>query len=160
MKAPEEQKDEEARPGEVERLREELRREHDAVLRALADFENYRRRMEREQGSAVRRGKREVILPLLEVLDDFDRALEHLDDAPPAIAAGVQALHRKLLGLLAAQGIARFDSVGEDFDPRAHEALGTVASEAIPTGKVAETLQHGYRWDDEVLRPARVRVAE
>jgi molecular chaperone GrpE len=160
MKAPEEQKDEEARPGEVERLREELRREHDAVLRALADFENYRRRMEREQGSAVRRGKREVILPLLEVLDDFDRALEHLDDAPPAIAAGVQTLHRKLLGLLAAQGIARFDSVGEDFDPRAHEALGTVASEAIPTGKVAETLQHGYRWDDEVLRPARVRVAE
>jgi molecular chaperone GrpE len=160
MEAPEEPKNAEPRAAEVQRLREELRREHDAVLRALADFDNYRRRTEREQGSAVRRGKRDVILPLLEVLDDFDRALEHLDDAPPAIAAGVQALHRKLLGLLALQGIERFDSVGEDFDPRIHEALGTVASENIATGKVAETLQRGYRWDDEVLRPARVRVAE
>ena len=160
MEVPEEPKNTEPPVAEVERLREELRREHDAVLRSLADFDTYRRRMEREQGSAVRRGKREVILPLLEVLDDFDRALEHLRDAPPAIGAGVQALHRKLLGLLTAQGIERFDSIGEDFDPRLHEALGTVASESIPTGKVAETLQHGYRWNDEVLRPARVRVAE
>jgi molecular chaperone GrpE len=76
------------------------------------------------------------------------------------MAAGVQALHRKLLGLLAAQGVSRFDSVGEDFDPRAHEALGTVATDDVSPGMVAETLQHGYRWNDEVLRPARVRVAE
>jgi molecular chaperone GrpE len=145
---------------ELEGLRSELRREHDALLRALADFENYRRRVEREQDAAARRGKREVILPLLEVLDDFERALEHLRNAPPAMAAGVQALHRKLLGLLAAQGVSRFNSVGDDFDPRVHEALGTVATDDVPPGTVAETLQHGYRWNDEVLRPARVRVAE
>jgi molecular chaperone GrpE len=151
---------EEKQNAELERLRGELRREHDALLRALADFENYRRRMEREQDGAARRGKREVILPLLEVVDDFERALEHLPNAPPAMAAGVQALHRKLLGLLAAQGVSRFDSVGEDFDPRAHEALGTVATDDVSPGMVAETLQHGYRWNDEVLRPARVRVAE
>jgi molecular chaperone GrpE len=151
---------EEKQNAELERLRGELRREHDALLRALADFENYRRRREREQDGAARRGKREVILPLLEVVDDFERALEHLPNAPPAMAAGVQALHRKLLGLLAAQGVSRFDSVGEDFDPRAHEALGTVATDDVSPGMVAETLQHGYRWNDEVLRPARVRVAE
>lgn len=146
--------------GELERVRRELGREHDALLRALADFENYRRRADRERESAVRRGKREVILPLLDVVDDFERALEHLRDAPPAVAAGVQALYRKLVGLLAAQGVHRFDSIGEDFDPRAHEALGTVATDRMPAGKVAETLQHGYRWHEEVLRPARVRVAE
>ena len=151
---------EEKENAELERLRGELRREHDALLRALADFENYRRRVEREQDGAARRGKREVILPLLEVLDDFERALEHLPNAPPALAAGVQALHRKLLALLATQGVTRFESVGEEFDPRAHEALGTVAIDGVPPGTVAETLQHGYRWNDEVLRPARVRVAE
>jgi molecular chaperone GrpE len=151
---------EEKQNAELERLRGELRREHDALLRALADFENYRRRMEREQDGAARRGKREVILPLLEVVDDFERALEHLPNAPPAMAAGVQALHRKLLGLLAAQGVSRFNSVGDDFDPRVHEALGTVATDDVSPGMVAETLQHGYRWNDEVLRPARVRVAE
>jgi molecular chaperone GrpE len=145
---------------ELEGLRSELRREHDALLRALADFENYRSRVDREQDATARRGKREVILPLLEVLDDFERALEHLRNAPPAMAAGVQALHRKFLGLLAAQGVSRFNSVGDDFDPRVHEALGTVATDDVPPGTVAETLQHGYRWNDEVLRPARVRVAE
>jgi molecular chaperone GrpE len=151
---------EEKESPELERLRAELGREHDALLRALADFENYRRRVERDQDGAARRGKREVILPLLEVLDDFERALEHLPNASSAMAAGVQALHRKLLGLLAAQGVSRFDSVGEEFDPRVHEALGTVATDDVAPGTVAETLQHGYRWNDEVLRPARVRVAE
>lgn len=144
---------------EVENLREELRREHDALLRSLADFENYRRRMEREQANAARRGKREIILPLLDVLDDFERALAHASDAPPALAQGLQAVQRKLLGLLAAEGVSRLDSVGQQFDPRLHDAMGTVASEELAPGSIAEVLQHGYLCGEEVVRPARVRVA-
>jgi molecular chaperone GrpE len=146
--------------GEVERLREELRQEHDSLLRSLADFDNYRRRVERDRLSAARSGKREMIFQLLDVMDDFDRALGHLGDAPAAVSQGVRALHRKILGVLEAQGVTPFDSAGESFDPHLHEALGTIKKDDVESGAVAEELQRGYRWGDEVLRPARVRVAE
>lgn len=145
---------------EIERLREELRREHDSLLRALADFDNYRRRVERDRGAAARSGKRELLLPLLEVLDDFERAVSHIGESPSALEQGVQALQRNLLTVLERQGVSRFNSVGERFDPRLHDAMGTVRSNDLESGVVAEQLQQGYRWGDEVLRPARVRVAE
>lgn len=145
---------------EVQRLKEELRREHDTLLRTLADFDNYRRRIERDRAGAARSGKRDVILSLLEVLDGFDRALNHIDDAPSSVAQGVQAIHRNLLGVLERHGVTRFDSLGEPFDPRFHDAIGTVDSDEVESGTVADELQRGYRWGDEVLRPARVRVAQ
>src|SRR5437868_8329017 len=88
---------------EVERLKEEVRREHEMYLRALADFDNYRRRVERERAGAARSGKRDLIISLLDVIDNFDRALEHIGDAPSSVSKGVQAIHRKLIGLLEAQ---------------------------------------------------------
>lgn len=145
---------------EVERLKEDLRREHDMYLRALADFDNYRRRVERERASAARSGKREIILSLLETLDSFDRALEHIGDAPSSVSKGVQAIHRKMLGLLEAQGVTPFKSEGEPFNPEMHEAIGSVETDEYESGTVANELQRGYRWGDEVLRPARVRVAQ
>jgi molecular chaperone GrpE len=144
---------------EIERLKEELRREHEMVLRALADFDNYRRRVERERSTVARSGKREIILSLLEVLDGFDQALKHIDDTPSSMAAGLQAIHRKLLGLLEAQGVTPLKSVGETFNPELHDAIGSVESEEVEPGAVAEELQRGYRWGDDLLRPARVRVA-
>ena len=145
---------------EVERLKEELRQEHDTLLRSLADFDNYRRRVERDRLSAARSGKRDIIIQLLDVLDDFDRALSHLDDAPSAVSQGVRALHRKIEKVLEAQGVTPFNSAGESFNPQFHEALGTTKNDNVEPGVVAEELQRGYRWGDEVLRPARVRVAE
>jgi molecular chaperone GrpE len=71
----------------------------------------------------------------------------------------VQALHRKLLGLLEAQGVIPMQSVGETFNPELHDAIGTVRSEEVEPNTVAEEMQRGYRWGDDVLRPARVRVA-
>jgi molecular chaperone GrpE len=145
---------------EITHLKEELRREHDMYLRALADFANYRKRVERERAAAARSGKREVILPLLEVLDGFDRALGHIGDAPSGISEGLQAIHRKLLSLLEAQGVTPLKSVGEPFNPELHDAIGLVESKDYEPGAVAEDIQRGYRWGDEVLRPARVRVAQ
>ena len=146
-------------PSEVERLKEELRREHDLYLRALADYDNYRRRIERERTTAARSGKRDIILQLLEVLDGFDRALQHLDDAPSSVSEGLQLLQRKLLGLLEAQGVTPLQSLGETFNPELHDAIGTVQSDDAEPGTVAEEMQRGYRWGDDLLRPARVRVA-
>ena len=156
---PEQKSDAEGLAEEVDRLRGELRREHDAVLRALADFENYRRRVEREQDVAARKGKREVILPLLDLADDFERALAHVQQTPEPIAQGLAAVQRRLTALLAAEGVHRLDSIGKAFDPHFHEAIGTVADAEVPSGSIAEVLQHGYLWGEEVLRPARVRVA-
>ncbi|MGH7928807.1 MAG: nucleotide exchange factor GrpE [Candidatus Binatia bacterium] len=158
MEATEQKKDDDT--SEVERLKEEVRREHDMYLRALADHDNYRRRVERERASAARSGKRDVILSLLEVIDDFDRALQHVSEAPPSVAEGFEALHRKLLGLLAAHGVTPFQSVGETFNPEVHDAIGTVTSDEVEPNTVADELQRGYRWGDEVLRAARVRVAQ
>jgi molecular chaperone GrpE len=142
-----------------EQFQEELRREHDRYLRALADFDNYRRRVERDRERTAQTGKRELVVPLLEILDDFERALDHLDPEAKGIAAGLQAIHRRLLALLERHGIKPFESRGQPFDPARHEAVGTDESAEFGTGIVTEELQRGYCWGDEVLRPARVRVA-
>jgi len=144
---------------ELEQLKEELRKKNDQYLRALAEFDNYRKRVEREKADAARAGKRELARSLLETLDSFDRALEHAESEPGAILEGVRAIHRRLLRQLEAQGITRFASRGEPFDPNLHEAVASIESDKYEPGTVVEELQRGYRWGDEVLRPARVMVA-
>ena len=145
---------------DIERLKEELRHEHEMYLRALADFDNYRRRVEREQTRAARSGKREVLVSLLEVLDGFDRAVRQICNEPSSVSEGLQAIHRKLLNLLEAQGVTPFQSLNKIFDPELHEAIGSVQSDQHESGTVIDEVQRGYRWGDEVLRPARVRVAQ
>ena len=144
---------------EVERLKEELRREHDMLLRSLADFDNYRRRVDRDRGTAARSGKREVILSLLEVLDGFDRALEHIGDAPSSVAQGVEAIHRNLLSVLDRHGVTAFNSVGETFDPHLHEAVQQLQDDEHPPGTIVEVIEDGYMLDDRLLRPTRAIVA-
>ncbi len=140
---------------EVERLRRELGEEHDMYLRALADFDNYRRRVERDRAASLKREKRDLMLSMLELMDGFDRALEQGGDA----SEGLRALRRQLESILDAQGIKPFSSVGETFDPELHEALASDASGEHETGTVTQETRRGYRWGDELLRPARVRVA-
>jgi molecular chaperone GrpE len=149
-----------AEGAEQERLKAELGREHDLYLRTLADFDNYRRRIVRERAGADHAGKRDLVLPLLEVLDDFDRALEHLGDVPEWASSGFDAIHRRLNSILQTQGIAAYASLGEKFDPMRHEAVGLMESQDVEPGTVVAELSRGYRWGDEVLRPARVRVAQ
>jgi molecular chaperone GrpE len=144
---------------EIERLKAELSREHDLYLRTLADFDNYRRRVVRERAGLAHAGKRELILPLLEVLDDFDRALEHLCDVPGWVSSGFDAIYRSLNNILQAQGIVPYESVGDRFDPVRHEAVGLTESRNAEPGTVIAELNRGYCWGDEVLQPARVRVA-
>jgi molecular chaperone GrpE len=93
---------------EIERLKQEVRREHELYLHVLADVDKYRQRSERERERAVNAGKREIILPLLEVLEDFERALEHLGSTPEPVSAGLRAIHRRLKNLLQAQGLSSF----------------------------------------------------
>ena len=145
---------------EVERLQDELSREHNLYLRALADFENYRRRVERERENTAKRDKRELLLVLLDLADNFERALAHINDSPESVVAGLHTIQRRLASVLKAQGVAPFESVGQPFDPAVHEAVGTVQSDEQEAGTVLDELSRGYHWGDEVLRPARVRVVQ
>src|SRR5215208_62464 len=102
-------------PAEIKRLKEDLAREHDMHLRALADFDNYRKRVERDRSAMARSEKRELLRSLPEILDNFDRASSHLGDAPSSMAQGVQLLQRQFVALLEAQGVVPFKTVGETF---------------------------------------------
>jgi len=143
---------------EIARLKEELSREHEIYLRSLADFDNFRRRVERERATVAQTGKREMFLSLLEVMDDFERALDHIDEEPASVLAGLRAIYRRLEDVLEAQGVIPFESVGQPFDPALHEAVGSVESDEQEPGAVLDELSRGYRWGEELLRPARVRV--
>jgi molecular chaperone GrpE len=156
-------------PGE-ERLRE-LERELDAAraeaasasdraLRTLAEFDNYRRRTERERDESMIRGRADVLRELLEVADNFDRALEHAGDAVPRpFVEGMQLVARGLHDLLDRKGVARIDAEGKPFDPELHEALSMMPVDGAPPGSVVQVVQAGYRLGDRVLRPAKVIVA-
>lgn len=145
--------------GEIEQLKEQVRQEHEMYLRALADFDNYRRRVERQRASAAFSGKREIILSLLDLVDSFELALQHIGDAPPPLAEGLKAIYRRLLTLLEEQGVTPIDSVGEPFNPHLHEAIDSVRSDKYEPGTVVQEMQRGYRWGEDLLRPARVRVS-
>src|SRR5919109_308132 len=149
-----------AAQAEIERLTQELSRTRDLHLRALADFDNYRKRVQRDQDSAAQAGKRQLVLALLEVLDDFERALAYANTAPESILAGARVIHQRLTDLLQAQGIVPYTSTGQPFDPALHEAVDVINTKQATPGVVLHELSHGYRWGAEVLRPARVRVAQ
>ena len=144
---------------ETNKLQDELRREREMRLRALADFDNYRKRIERERADAAQSGRRDIVLKLLDLADSFDLAFAHAGEASASWVEGLQSIRRKLLALLESQGVTPFESLGEAFNPERHEAIGTVDSNDYEPGSVAEELQRGYRWGDSLLRPARVRVA-
>ena len=149
-----------AAQAEIERLTQELNREHDRHLRALADFDNYRKRVQREQDSTAQAGKRQLVLALLDVMDDFERALSYASTAPASILQGARVIHQRLTDLLQTQGVVPYASAGQPFDPALHEAVDAIKTDQAQSGVVFDELSHGYRWGDEVLRPARVRVAQ
>ncbi len=144
---------------EIDILQSQLRSEHEMYLRSLADFDNYRRRIERDIASSVESGKRDLILSFLEIVDSFERALQQVGNASAALVEGLEATHRKTLALLQTQGVAPYKSVGEKFDPALHEAVATVSSSEYVPGVVIDELRRGYRSGDKVLRPALVRVS-
>jgi molecular chaperone GrpE len=162
MTQPEQRSDENssAAQAEIERLKQELSREHDMRLRLLADFDNYRKRVQRERDSAAQAGKRQLVLALLDVMDDFERALVYANTAPESILKGARVIHQRLTDLLQAQGVVPYTSAGQPFDPALHEAVDVINTDQARPGVVFDELSHGYHWGNEVLRPARVRVAQ
>jgi len=128
------------------------------LKRVAAEFENYRKRVLRDQESLVARAHERLVKELLPVLDDLERALAAAEEHEEAkLEEGVQLVHRELKAALDREGLAEIETDGV-FDPHVHEALLSQPSEA-EEGSVLEVLQKGYKLGDRVLRPARVVVA-
>ena len=150
--------DEAVEVDEIEPLRRALEEERQRNLRLLADFDNFRRRVTREQEVARREGRRAALLPLLPVVDTLERALA-TGSVDPDFYQGVAATHRLFTRALREAGAQALESVGRAFDPQLHEAVATVPSGGVEPGTVAREVRRGYRIGDELLRPAQVVVA-
>jgi molecular chaperone GrpE len=127
--------------------------------RTKADFDNYRKRVAKEAGDAVARGRAELARELIPVVDNLERAVDSA--AADALSKGVALVLEDLRSVLERAGVTAYDPAGEAFDPAWHEALSTKpAGEGEESGTVVETLERGYRLNGQVLRPARVVVSE
>jgi molecular chaperone GrpE len=146
--------------GEIEKLQEELLIERDRNLRARADFKNYSRRVENDAARVTKECKREIILPLLGIVDDIEKALQVANDPEQPFVKGVRIIHNKFLALLQTQGVCAFETTDLPFDHNRHEAVAMVKDAKCESGIIVDELRRGYLMNNELLRAAQVRVAE
>jgi molecular chaperone GrpE len=145
---------------ELSKLLAEKQELMNTLVRRQADFDNYRKRVEKERQADRHRGVESMIEHLLPVLDAFDRALSASDD--PAYAdyrKGFELIRKQLWESLAKQGLVRVESVGQEFNPHMHHAIERVETSEYADGTVIGEMQPGYTFQDKVIRPAMVRVA-
>ena len=131
----------------------------DMYLRTLADLNNYKRRMARDLNFHIRSGKKDMVLKLLTVVDDMERALAAESDYE-TLHQGVEMIMRKLLDILATEGVKAIESVGQPFDPKFHEAVAACDDPDVDTDTVVEEFRRGYTYQDEVIRATMARVAK
>lgn len=133
----------------------------DRLLRKSAEFDNYRKRIDKERREQAEWAAADVLGDVLSVLDDFDRALAV--EAPPEAEpyrAGVELIHRQLGEMLRKRGVVAVDTLGADFDPHLHQAVAYDESPGAREGEIVGELRKGYKLGDRLLRPAMVRVAK
>jgi molecular chaperone GrpE len=143
---------------ELEALRRERDELRDALLRRRAEFENYRRRVERDRGTAAADAEADVLRQVLGTVDNLERALA-AKQGGQGLHEGVELTHRELIGLLQSLGVETIDPLGERFDPGLHQAILHEPAPGFEAGTVAEVFRKGFRHKDRLLRPALVKVA-
>ncbi|HTD97736.1 MAG TPA: nucleotide exchange factor GrpE [Mucilaginibacter sp.] len=151
----------ESEPTPEELLKQELALANDRYLRLYAEFDNFRRRTAKEREEARKEEGKDVMVALLPVLDDFDRALKHMDNATDvaAVKEGVALIQNKLKNVLSQKGLKEMESIGAAFDPEIHEAITNIPSPSDDLkGKVVDEMEKGYYLNDKVARFAKVIV--
>jgi molecular chaperone GrpE len=145
---------------QVQKLAEEKKDLTNTLVRLQADFDNYRKRVERERHHERHRGAEALVEHLLPVLDGFDRAISsHGDAAYEEYRKGFELIRKQLADVLAKQGLERIETEGKEFNPHFHHAIERVETHERPDGEILGELQAGYSFHGKVLRPAMVRVA-
>jgi len=145
---------------ETAELEEKNKELMDNLLRLKAEFENYRRRMLKEQTRILDTAEGDLIRKLLPVIDNLQRALDHAAPGEGnSLKEGVSMVLEQMLGILQKEGLEVVDPDGQPFDPEHHEAMMVVETDECPEGTVVEVVQKGYRFNGLLLRPAMVKVS-
>lgn len=155
--------DEMEEPSVVEKLENELAEYKDKYLRLVAEFDNYKKRTARERIELIQTAGREIIVSLLDVLDDFDRAMQQMDQAKDvsALKEGIQLIYNKFKSILQSKGLREMETLHAHFDPELHEAISEVpAPDEQLKGKVLDNVQKGYLLNDKIIRHAKVVVGK
>jgi molecular chaperone GrpE len=144
---------------EIQRQRDDY---YDRLLRKTAEFDNYRKRVERDRQSMSDTVAADVVRDLLPLVDDLERALKADTgaDGAEAYRRGVELIHRQLLDVLRKRGVRAIDALGTDFDPHIHQAIAHEPADGRRDGEVIEEFGRGYMLGDRMIRPAIVKVAK
>ncbi len=144
----------------LEKMEAELGQKHEQLLRVAAEFENYKKRVNREFAALVKTANENLIKQLLPVLDNLERALNHskTDGNLSSLREGVEMIFGQLLELLGKEGLKPIEAVGKPFDPHLHEAVLQVEDNEHPSGTVVDEIEKGYMLNDKVLRHTKVVV--
>ncbi len=148
---------------QIRSAEEEAKKHYDKLLRVMAEFENFKKRIQKEKTEHLQYSNEKILTDLLPVLDDFDRVLEHVPaDAPPdvkTIAEGIELIRKNMMTTLEKHGLREIEAMGHPFDPNVHEAVATGSSETSQPDTVMEVHRKGYLLNDRLLRAAMVTVA-
>ena len=145
-----------------EAYKEKIDELEDRVKRQMAEFENFRKRTEKEKSAMFDVGAKSVIEKILPVVDNFERGLAAVpeDEKSGAFADGMNMIYKQLIGELDKLGVKPIEAVGKEFDPNLHNAVMQTTSEELESGYVAQELQKGYTYHDMVIRHSMVAVVE
>jgi len=149
---------------QITQLRSEKQALYEQLLRRQAEFDNFRKRLERDKLESQDRAKADTLKQLLPILDNFERALKHAtvrDDEgnDGGLRTGVELIYKQLVDLIQRQGLEPIKAVGQPFDPHLHEAVTTTPTNEVTENTVLEELQRGYTYNGKLVRPATVRVS-
>lgn len=147
--------------GEIKKLEDELKVLNDKFLRKVAEFDNYKRRMEQEQSNFIKYSSEGFISKILPVVDDLERSLKFSKESDSAntVREGVQLIYDKFMKILGEQGIKKIDTAGQHFDVHLHEAVMMMPKEGVEPLSIIEEVESGYYFKDKVLRHSKVIVA-
>lgn len=159
------EKSEEKEPSKKEKkdpLKEKLDELNDRLIRQVAEFDNFRKRTDREKAQMFEQGQGSVLEKLLPIVDNFERGLAAVpeDEKDGAFADGMNKIYKQLIKQLEDLGVTPIEAVGKEFDPNLHNAVMQVESEEYESGIVAQELQKGYKFHDTVLRHSMVGVTQ
>ena len=144
-------------------MEEEQEKQNDEqILRLKADFENSKKRLEREKQDSIRYANEKLLAEVLPIMDDLDRAMASLKEGhdPEMVAKGLKLAQEAMHMVLERHGVTAVKGIGEDFDPNLHEAVGVVETTEEKEGTVVDEVQRGYLLNGRLIRPSRVRIAQ
>jgi len=146
----------------IEELEAQNKEYYNNWLRAMADFDNYRKRIAKEKQNSINLAKESLFLEILRVIDNFERALESVEEDSSAsnFHTGIEMIYRQMKDILVNENIEAIDALGEEFDPNFHEALLHIHDENYGENIICQVIQKGYLYNNKLLRAARVAVSK